>query len=154
MAKNQDKQLAWGRVRFESGPRMSALAFAFPVGLLAAAALSVLTAFVLPRYEVWWQSALIYLTMLLPVSVAGVWALVIDRSSLPGAVRNPEVSVEHAWAKTAAFNAFIAMTIFMSITLTVAVITEYHVVANTLLVAVLGQALTFAVAYQVEARRR
>lgn len=154
MDKKQDKQVAWGRMRFGNNPRMSALAVALPVGLIVAVALSALAASVLPRYEAWWQSVSIYLIMLLPVSVAGVWAMVVDRTSLPGAVRNPEASVEQAWAKSAAFNALLIMTILISIALTAAVLAGYQVVANTLLIVLLGQALAFAVAYQVEAHRR
>lgn len=150
----ENSPLTWGRICYGKTPRKPALPVALIGGTLAATSLSLLATFISPRYDLWWQSLAIYLVMLLPVSVAGVWALVIDRATLVGAVRNPEESVENSWAKNAAFNAFAATVILTSIGLTVAVLAEYRTIAHTLLIVLLGQMLTFVISYQVEARKK
>lgn len=154
MKNSKNSPLTWGRVKFGKTPRKPALPVALISGTLAATALSTLATLISSRYDLWWQSLAIYLVMLLPISVAGVWVLVIDRATLAGAVRNPEESVENTWAKNAAFNAFTATVILTAVGLTGAVLTEHHTIADTLLVVVLAQMLTFSISYLIEARKK
>ncbi|MCS4484476.1 hypothetical protein NXS08_03100 [Gleimia sp. 6138-11-ORH1] len=144
----------WGQVKFGKKPRKAAITIALPAGLFSATILSALATYLMPRYDIWWQSILIYLIMLTPIAVAGAWALLVDRSTLPGAVRNPEESVEQAWAKTAALNAFTTNVILISIGLTVSVLANYQTISNTLLVVLLLHLAAFAFSYQIEARRK
>ncbi|MFD2840049.1 hypothetical protein ACFSYH_05630 [Populibacterium corticicola] len=95
----------WGRVRF-GRHRPHALWIAAPIGALGAAVLATIA---VATGSAGARPALggvaIALVALWPFTGI-VWALIVDRSTLVGAVKNPEQSVESFWHDRAASGAF------------------------------------------------
>ncbi|WP_261164230.1 hypothetical protein [Microbacterium sp. Marseille-Q6965] len=96
-----DNRTRWGRVKFAGG-RTPAMAVAIPAGLLTAAGFGSLTLLtdVVPR-----DHALLVAGVTAFVMSWGciglVWALVVDRRTLRGAIDKPEQSVESQWLESA-----------------------------------------------------
>ena len=94
----------WGRSRFGGGP--GAL---ITVSLVAGLALSAGAGVLFARMNAadhFTVAALIMTAGLLPVFATACWALLLDRNTLRGATRNPEISVESQWYDKAAVGVF------------------------------------------------
>lgn len=50
--------------------------------------------------------ALVFAALIMPVASASGWALLVDRSTIAGAIDKPEDSIESAWYETATSGAF------------------------------------------------
>lgn len=96
----------WGRTKFWQG-RVSALAVAVSGGILLAAAFgSVAWAIGSDGPYRLAGGALFALCAVLPF-IALVWVLVVDRSTLRGAIEKPDHSIEGAWFRKASEGAFL-----------------------------------------------
>lgn len=104
MNTEQETKARWGRSRFGGSQAMLII-----VSLLAGAVLSLgagLLFATLNFPENLVLAALIMTAGLLPVLSVGCWALLLDRSTLRGATKNPENSVESQWYDKAAVGVF------------------------------------------------
>lgn len=98
------KQYQWGRSHIKAIPTMR---FAVPVGLALSLGFGVTQSMLTnPDGPTKWLAGLVIGACLSPCAIALVAALIVDRSTIPGAVRNPEASVENAWYDKAAVTAF------------------------------------------------
>ncbi|MDN5818850.1 MAG: hypothetical protein L0I94_11930 [Yaniella sp.] len=101
-----DTRSRWGRTRFAGG-RIPALAFAIPVGLLLATGVGAIT---LWSRVAQGEYALLIAGMGAFFTSWGmiglVWALVVDRTTIRGAVDKPEQSIESEWMEAAMAGAF------------------------------------------------
>lgn len=101
-----DTRTLWGRTKFAGG-RIPALPFAIPVGLLLAigvGAITFWTGVAQGEYALLVAGMFAFFTcwgtMLL------VWVVVVDRTTIKGAVDKPEESIESKWMDTAMAGAF------------------------------------------------
>lgn len=144
------RRTAWGRTRFGAG-RLPALAVATPIGLVMAVAEALLFArFVggpLPAPLL----ATIFSACVLVPNVLLVWALIIDRTTLSGALERPEESVESQWYDEAARGAFHDTIAITGLALTFLAITGTHIdgvlaLTGVLILAFLSTSIRYTVA--------
>lgn len=101
-----DNRTRWGRLRFAGG-RIPALAVAIPVGLILAVGVGALTlATGVSRSEDALLIAGVFALVMSWGLIGLVWAIIVDRSTLRGALPKPEESVEATWLDTAMSGAF------------------------------------------------
>ncbi|KSU63089.1 hypothetical protein [Arthrobacter sp. NIO-1057] len=94
----------WGISRF-GGSSATLISTSLGIGLV----LSVIAGLLFARLNASEQFTLVATIMsacLLPVLSAACWALLVDRDSLKGATKNPEISVESQWYDKAAIGVF------------------------------------------------
>lgn len=103
----------WGSSRFGGGQ-----ATLLTVSIVGGAALSLLVGWGIVSFRqadlAGWALPLVSLPIW-PVASAGLWVLLVDRSTLKGAVRNPEASIENHWYAKAAENTFYWMIAIMGL---------------------------------------
>lgn len=96
-----DTRTRWGRIKLAGG-RIPAMAVAIPAGLILAAGVGALT---LLTKVAQGDKALVIagvFALVMPWGFIGlIWALVVDRSSLRGALDNPDESIESKWLESA-----------------------------------------------------
>ncbi|GAA2025884.1 hypothetical protein GCM10009720_01920 [Yaniella flava] len=96
-----DIRTLWGRTRFASG-RFPALALAIPLGLVLAVGAGAITLWAgVARGELALLIAAVFAVIMAPGLAGLVWALVVDRSTIKGAIDKPEESVESKWLNSA-----------------------------------------------------
>ncbi len=104
--KPEKKPCGFGRIKPGGTP---ALWPAIPVGLVAAAVIGIAlqSTPIFPHNTMnAWLRVLLIGVCVAPASIALVWAMVVDRSTVPGAIPNPEHSVEFTWYDQAAKDSF------------------------------------------------
>jgi hypothetical protein len=104
MSTSRATRSAWGRARFGGSPR-TLLVVSLTIGVLVSAGLGGL--FLVPGNTadpVLAFSVVAFGT--LPVTAALGWAVLVDRSTLVGAIDRPDDSIESAWYDKAASGAF------------------------------------------------
>lgn len=89
-----------GRARFGGGAAALVIV-SLLIGLAISSGLGALFAWLGDTGEAWLRFAIVAFVTL-PVSVMLPWALLVDRSSLKGAIERPEDSVESRWYARAA----------------------------------------------------
>ncbi|MFC6147093.1 hypothetical protein [Corynebacterium nasicanis] len=94
----------FGRARFGGGP-VTLLLTTLLLGLVLAALIGALGTVINSQDSTWLVASVFALTSL-PVTLALTWVLLVDRSTLTGALDNPEDSVESHWLNRAARGAF------------------------------------------------
>ncbi|MGO2051965.1 hypothetical protein ACT3UD_09890 [Glutamicibacter sp. 287] len=97
-------QSKWGRSRFGGGSA-ALIITSLLVGILLSAGGGLLFAR-LNFPENFVMAALVMMAGLLPVLSVACWALLLDRDTLRGATKNPEISVESQWYDKAAVGVF------------------------------------------------
>lgn len=121
-----DTRTHWGRVRFAGG-RIPAMAIAIPVGLVLATGVGAITLWTgVARGE---QALLIAGVFALIVSwglVGLVWAALVDRSSLRGAIDKPDESIESTWLDAAMAGAFRDTIMLTGLSLAILAITGFE----------------------------
>lgn len=144
------KQYRYGRVKSGGTP---ALRVAVPVGMGIAVVLGV-TKVVLgnPDGPFAWVAGLILGTCLAPFAVALVWTVIVDRSTLPGAVARPEESVEHTWYTKATSDAFHVVLVVCGVGASLAGLWVESVVSWTLIAVFVVAAMAFGVSYTLRRR--
>lgn len=100
------RRALWGHSRF-GARRGSALLLAAPIGLALAAALGALAGWAAAPTgaDVLLVAVVFALATALPM-VSAVWLLVVDRSTVRGALDRPEESIESSWLDRASQGAF------------------------------------------------
>ena len=96
-----DTRSRWGRTTFADG-RIPALSIAIPVGIVLALGAGALT--LLTDVASGAQALLIAGAFAFILSwgfIGLVWALVVDRTTLRGAIDNPDESIESQWLESA-----------------------------------------------------
>jgi len=96
-----DTRTRWGRIKLAGG-RIPAMAVAIPAGLILAAGVGALT--LLTKVAQGDKALVIAGVFALVMSwgfIGLIWALVVDRSSLRGALDNPDESIESKWLESA-----------------------------------------------------
>lgn len=104
--KSAKKPYRFGRIK-PGGP--PALRLAISAGLVIATVIGIVlqSAPIFPHNTMnAWLRALLVGVCVTPASIALVWAVVVDRSTVPGAIPNPEYSVEFTWYDQAAKDSF------------------------------------------------
>lgn len=130
---NTTTRTAWGATK--SGRRGLALwGPAFAVGVLLAVALGFLVSTVSPAENPALLGLVIGL-ITLPVGTTLGWALLVDRSSLAGAVERPEESVESQWLERASLGALFDGLAMIGIGYAAISITRVDVAADVVLLA-------------------
>lgn len=86
--------------------RGSAIKAAIPLGLAVAVVLGSVQVLTNPDGPLRWVGVLIFAVFVAPCAIALVWAALVDRRTLPGAVERPEESVENTWYTSAAADSF------------------------------------------------
>jgi hypothetical protein len=103
MSENTERT-KWGRTKFGSG-RRSAMAIAIPCGLLVGIAMGVVGAMSGLTGPAPWLGAVVFALCLAVPVVLLVWVIIVDRSTLQGAAKDPEESIESRWYTQAAAGA-------------------------------------------------
>lgn len=97
---------------------------------------------------------LVLAVIILPVAIAVAWALLVDRDTLRGAVRNTEETVEGRWYTTATSGAFHDLLILAGLGTAVASLAGWDLDASTTgVVLLLAMTLSAAVRYLLMKRR-
>lgn len=138
---------AWGRARFGGGPATLIL-----VSLLGGALIAILASFLVAttRYPDTLATAwLVFGAAFFPVMAGVFWAVLVDRSTLRGAPKDPESSIEATWYSRAASGAFTDMIALLGVGLFVfTVFIDLQMsVDNLLLIAILVAMLDFGIRY-------
>ncbi len=146
MNTEQGTKARWGRSRF-GGSQATLIS----VSLLAGAVLSLGAGLLFATLNFPGNFVLATLIMaagLLPVLSAGCWALLLDRSTLRGATKNPEISVESQWYDKAAVGVFQDILLVCGLGAAVLSFIEVQGSIGLILAAVVGLAMAdFAVRY-------
>ena len=104
--KSAKKPCRFGRIKPDGPP---ALRLAIPAGLVIATVIGIVlqSAPIFPHNTMnAWLRALLIGACVAPASIALVWMVVVDRSTIPGALPHPEHSVECTWYDQAAKDSF------------------------------------------------
>lgn len=147
--KPEKKPCGFGRIKPGGIP---ALWLAIPIGLVAAAVIGIAlqAAPVFPHNTMnAWLRALLIGVCVAPAAITLVWTVVVDRSTIPGALPHPEHSVECTWYDQAAKDSF---HLLLAGTGLGAALTSFWLppmVSWTLIAVFAFAALVFAVSYLV-----
>lgn len=104
--KTTQKQYRFGRIKPNGTP---ALRLAAPIGLAVAIGMGVALWFAFPHPHDGvraWVGITVACACLAPVMIALSWTLLVDRSTIPGAIAHPEHNVETSWYDQAAKDSF------------------------------------------------
>ncbi|HRO31447.1 MULTISPECIES: hypothetical protein [Micrococcaceae] len=104
MDTNRATRSAWGRARF-GGSSTTLLVVSLTIGALISAGLGGLFLVLGTTQDPILAFSVVFVVTL-PVSAALGWAVLVDRSTLAGALDKPEDSIESAWYDKAASGAF------------------------------------------------
>lgn len=132
-----DTRTRWGRINFAEG-RLPAMAVAIPVGLILAVGVGALT--LLTEVAQGDQALVIAGVLALVMSwglIGLIWALVVDRSSLRGAIDNPNESVESKWLDAAMAGALRDTILLTGLTLAALAITGFDLDVTWALIGVI-----------------
>lgn len=105
------RQPTWGKLRFGKQPNRSALPWAICTGLILSTILG-LTAANWGHHATYWSNFSAFFAGVLPFAIAAAWLLLVDRTTIKGAVANPEHSIEHTWlAQASSISFFITIAV-------------------------------------------
>lgn len=147
-----DARSRWGSVKF--GRRGSAFWFAFPIGVVLAIGIGALTIAtgVAGPWPLLGGAAFAFVTAWPCFGL--VWAFVVDRETLRGAIDKPEQSVESAWYSAAASSAFTDVLLIVGLGTAAVAFTGVELPTALILTIVIVVAMgAFAVRYLVQRRR-
>lgn len=113
-AESRDARPTWGRSRFGGGA-LGLWVPAILIGAAASGALSWAGAYLIER-ENPQLFFFIFLACSLPIMTVMGWAIMVDRSTIRGAARNPEGSIESIWLDRAQSRAFSDLMIAIGLT--------------------------------------
>lgn len=135
----------WGRARF--GGTASLLIVSVVAGALVSSGIG--AAFALARQDSEPLLAFaVVVAITLPVSFIGSWALLVDRSTVIGALERPDDSVENVWIDKASAGAFGDLIISLGLALIVFSILDVQLdVGTTLLIILLVAMADVAIRY-------
>lgn len=97
---------------------------------------------------------LVLAVIILPVAIAVVWALLVDRDTVRGAIRNTEETVENRWYEKATSGAFHDLMVVLGLGTAVVSLARWDLDASTAgVVLLLAMTLSVAVRYLLQKRR-
>lgn len=99
------RQTRWGRSRLLGGGTGRLIAASVVLGTALSSAVGGLYIAIDNPTRPWVVLA-IFVFVMLPVSTALAWVVLVDRSTITGAVKNAEENVENNWFERAAMGAF------------------------------------------------
>ncbi|MDO5067795.1 MAG: hypothetical protein Q4D96_10995 [Propionibacteriaceae bacterium] len=103
---SKQQQFQWGRSRFGGVPTMR---IAIPAGVAIGLGYGLVDKMAESQNDpLWWVAGLIFGMFISPFAVALIATLIVDRSTMEGAERNPEASIESTWLNKAASDGFYA----------------------------------------------
>ena len=135
MSANQSPASRWGRARF-GGPGVLLL-LSLAGGMLISGGFGVLGGMMVAPDDRMLLAGALFAVMTLPATVALVWAMLVDRSTLRGATSDPESSIEGRWYDKAAAAVFTDLLLVCGLGATVFAFTGLQAPINLVLVAVL-----------------
>ena len=142
----------WGRLR--GGSSTPAMAIAIPGGLVLAVLVGVIAAAMWDAPTPPVVVGIGFTVVTLPALVGLVWAFLVDRNTLRGAIDRPEESVEGAWYDKAAQGAFSDILLIVGLGTAFLAITGIRIDVLIALIGVLLVAMgSFTVRYLVARRR-
>lgn len=149
-----DTRTRWGRIKFGGG-RIPAMAVAIPAGLILAAGVGALT--LVTEVAHGEESLVIAGVFALVMSwglIGLIWALIVDRSSLRGAIDNPDESIESQWLETAMAGALRDTVMLTGFTLATLAITGFELDVIWALVGVVCVAFFSTIVRYLMAKKR
>jgi Ca2+/Na+ antiporter len=151
---NPNGRTRWRRTKFARG-RFTAMGVAIPAGLVLAAAFGSIT--LLTGVASGDRAALFAVIMAAATAsgfVALIWALVVDRTTLRGALDKPEESIESTWLDAAQAGALRDTVLLTGLTLMVLAVTRVQLdTVWTLVGVILLAGFSVVVRYLVAKRR-
>lgn len=148
-----EKQYKYGRTKSGGIPAMR---IAVPIGLTVAIAIGTAIRMISGPVQGPINDWLVGIAIgvgLAPSSILLVWALCVDRTTIPGATPNPENSIESAWYSQSATDAFHATIIGSSLGSAITALWLPPLVSWTLIAVSVVAAATFAVSYLIRKHR-
>ena len=100
-----ERQTRWGRSRVLGGGTGRLIAVSLVLGAALASAVGGLY-IAIDNPSRPWVALAIFVVVMLPVSTALAWVVLVDRTTITGATRNPDDSIENIWFERAALGAF------------------------------------------------
>lgn len=149
-----DTRTRWGRTRFAGG-RIPAMAVAIPAGLIVACGVGALT--LLTGVSQGDEALVIAGVFSIVMSwglIGLIWAIVVDRSTLRGAIDKPDESVESRWLDAATSGAFSDTIMFTGLVLATLAITGIEFDAIWALIGVIIVAFFSAFVRYLMAKKR
>lgn len=151
---HSDTRTRWGRINFAEG-RLPAMAVAIPAGLILAVGVGALT--LLTEVAQGDQALVIAGVFALVMSwglIGLIWALVVDRSTLRGAIDNPDESVESKWLDAAMAGALRDTIMLTGLSLATLAITGFDLDVTWALIGVIWIAFFSTVVRYLMAKKR
>lgn len=151
---HNDTRTRWGRVNFAGG-HVPAMAVAIPAGLILAIGVGALT--LLTKVAPGDQALVIAGVFALVMSwgfIGLIWILVVDRSTLRGAIDNPDESIESKWLDSAMAGALRDTITLTGVTLAALAITGFDLDVMWALIGVIGIAFFSTVVRYLMAKKR
>lgn len=151
--KLEKKPYRFGRIKPGGTP---ALRLAIPAGLVVAAAIGIAlrSAPIVPHNTMnAWLRALLIGVCVAPTAIALAWTVLVDRSTLPGALPHPEHSVESTWYDQAAKDGFHLLLAGTGLGAAVTSLLLPPMVSWTLIAVFAFASLAFAVSYLIRKER-
>jgi MFS family permease len=99
------RQTRWGRSRLFGGGSIALVAVSVGIGAVLSSGIGGLFATFGNPTKPWLAFAVVAIVTL-PVSAALAWVILVDRTTITGATRNPDDSIENIWFERAALGAF------------------------------------------------
>lgn len=149
-----DTRTRWGRINFAGG-RVPAMAVAIPAGLILAVGVGALT--LLTKVTQGDQALVIAGVFALVMSwgfIGLIWILVVDRSTLRGAINNPDESIESRWLDAAMAGALRDTIMLTGLTLAALAITGFDLDVTWALIGVIWIAFFSTVVRYLMAKKR
>ena len=145
---------SWGRIKFAGG-RIPAMVVAIPAGLVLAAGVGALT--LLTEVSQGDQALVIAGVFALVMSggfIGLIWALVVDRSSLRGALDKPDESIESKWLEAAMAGALRDTIMLTGLALATLAITGFEIDVIWALIGVVWVAFFSTIVRYLMAKKR
>lgn len=149
-----DTRTRWGRTKFAEG-RLPALTVAIPAGLALSVGVGALT--LLTRAARGDHALVVAGVFALVMSwgfIGLIWALVVDRSTLRGALDDPDESVESKWLNAAMAGALRDTIVLTGLTLATLAITGFDLDGTWALIGVVWIAFFSTVVRYLMAKKR
>ncbi|SDU80026.1 hypothetical protein [Arcanobacterium phocae] len=98
----------WG---YTKRKRLPALVIALPLGLLVGTVVGIISAYLRSDTDHVWLYAAIFSAMTGFLFTGLIWVLIVDRTTIAGAIAKPEASIENTWHARAVSAGFFTMLI-------------------------------------------
>ena len=150
---NGRSRTRWGRSRFGGGGATLG-AVSLGLGVVFSSGLGWLAWIAQPAQPRPLLLFIVVAVTTLPITTVGVWALLVDRSTVTGAIDDPDETVENRWYETAATASFHALLATLGLGLALFSLLPIDVAPAAVIGGYLGLGIAvFAVRYLVAKRK-